>query len=174
MNVLTTIDPLAAKKNRIESAYQSCLAEPVRSPFIEHPNRQFHKAFLANNNWPIFYSTKERLVDNFLEKIVSSENQNLVSEIDGVVFQNFLDVLRLLPDYLVKHVDVDDITITLHGTIVVDWNISNDLVSIEIGKRQIGFFTQFETKENILEKGEAFDGKKIPHSLEKVFSAFIR
>lgn len=61
----------------------------------------------------------------------------------------------------------DDITPTSYGSLVFDMKSPNGLVSLEIGKTKIGFFTEYTDYEDFESEGEETDFRSIPTYLNK-------
>ena len=62
----------------------------------------------------------------------------------------------------------DEITYTAYGNIVIDLEARKGLISIEIGTRQIGFFTEFEDGDDYASDGIETDFKSVPPYLSEV------
>jgi hypothetical protein len=62
---------------------------------------------------------------------------------------NSLKFLTKVPEIVKSNLSKDDITPTPYGTIVFDFYNNLDTISIEIGDKQIGFFTDFHESSNI-------------------------
>jgi hypothetical protein len=80
------------------------------------------------------------------------------------VISNAVKFVNTLPENLFKSVDAET-TPTPYGTIVIDFRVGKELVSIEVGKSQIGFFSKFNDGNDLLLNGVEFDNNKLPHSL---------
>ena len=52
----------------------------------------------------------------------------------------------------------------------MDFETGQGLVSVEIGKDQIGFFTEYERKEDVLSDGIKTDFRNIPKNLQQALS----
>ncbi len=90
-----------------------------------------------------------------------------VMKIDAIVLQNcfkFIDALAndILPVY------GDEIYPTPYGTVVLDFNSEKGLVSVEIGKEQLGYFTDFEDGTNCSSDGMYCDFRDVPDKLKEV------
>lgn len=56
---------------------------------------------------------------------------------------NTISFLKLLPIHFQKILNTDDIEITPYGTIVLEWkNTAKYLISVELGKTKIGYFSK--------------------------------
>lgn len=64
-------------------------------------------------------------------------------------------------------IEADDVTPTPYGTIVFDFINKRGLVSVEIGKKAIGFFTDFANITNHSSDGIDSDFKLIPEELNQ-------
>jgi predicted enzyme involved in methoxymalonyl-ACP biosynthesis len=115
-------------------------------------------------------------IDNMLLKV--SEFESLQENWDGhnakpiskkVIF-NANMFLKRLPGYYSDKLNIEDIVPTPYGTIVIDWyNEDEELLSMEIGKTKIGYFTEFHHNDNALSKGIDFeDNYSIPNELINV------
>ena len=67
---------------------------------------------------------------------------------ESVIF-NSLKLLNKVPELVKSNLTKDDITPTPYGTIVFDFHNNLETISIEIGDKQIGFFTDFHETPNI-------------------------
>lgn len=77
----------------------------------------------------------------------------------------FLDCILILG--YTNYVKPEDIVPTPYGTIDMDFETGQGLVSIEIGKDQIGFFTEFGTKEDVFSDGIKTNFRSIPPILQQ-------
>ena len=68
-----------------------------------------------------------------------------------------------------NYVKPEDIVPTPYGTIDMDFETGQGLVSVEIGKSQIGFFTEYDTEEDFFSDGIDTDFRSIPSILQKAF-----
>lgn len=76
----------------------------------------------------------------------------------------FLDTLAKLD---VNNIASDDIYPMPYGSIVMELNSPNGMVSIEIGKHKIGFFTEFSQNEDFSSGGEDTDFRSVPGTLRE-------
>lgn len=63
----------------------------------------------------------------------------------------------------------NDITPTPYGTITLNFRNKGNLVSVEIGENNIGFFTEFKGTEDIEIDSERFIADYLPEKLKKAF-----
>ena len=80
----------------------------------------------------------------------------------------FLDCILILG--YTNYLKPEDIVPTPYGTIDMDFETGQGLVSVEIGKDQIGFFTEYERKEDVLSDGIKTDFRNIPKNLQQALS----
>jgi len=64
-----------------------------------------------------------------------------------------------------NYIKSEDIVPTPYGTIDMDFESSQGLVSVEIGKERIGFFTEYSDREDTLSDGITTDFRFIPQPL---------
>ncbi len=77
----------------------------------------------------------------------------------------FLDCI-LIHGYI-YYIKPEDIVPTPYGTIDMDFETKLGLVSIEIGRDQVGFFTEYRAEEDILSDGIKTDFRSIPQILQQ-------
>lgn len=92
-----------------------------------------------------------------------------------IAISNAMNFLKLLPSNYQKLLNLDEVSITPYGTIVLEWfNDEKHFVSIEIGNSKIGFFSETPDGENPLEQSLEFSPNEVPQRvipvLSKVFS----
>jgi hypothetical protein len=66
-------------------------------------------------------------------------------------------------------IKAEDIIPTPYGSIVMDFTNERGLVSVEVGKTEIGFFTEFTEGNDFASDGIETDFRSIPDVLKKVF-----
>ena len=66
----------------------------------------------------------------------------------------------------IDRIDSDDIYPMPYGSIVIEINSKKGMVSVEIGKQSIGFFTDYAEHENFFSNGEETDFRSIPEDLQ--------
>lgn len=89
---------------------------------------------------------------------------------ESLVIKNSFKFLDLLLNTGIDCIDSDDIYPTPYGSIVIELNSSHGLLSIEIGRQSVGFFTDFTKHENISSEGERTDFRSIPDNLLEALS----
>lgn len=107
-----------------------------------------------------------RTLPIYTDKITSS----MVSDISPAVLDSAERFLLVqMPAFYRKIITTKNITVTPHGTIVFDWLVKKDLVTVEIGETKIFFFASLPDgtiKESIFEIGD-----KIPEPIIKALDA---
>lgn len=78
------------------------------------------------------------------------------------------EFLNLIPTYYRKILEINNITVTPHGTIVIDWYTRKNFVSVEVGKNDIGFFSEMPDGINPIMNNAPFEG---PLTLKPIVSA---
>lgn len=78
---------------------------------------------------------------------------------DSVINDNYLSIIKK-----------EDIVPTPYGSIVMDFTSERGLVSVEIGKTEIGFFTEFVDGNDFASDGIRTDFRSIPEALKNVFN----
>lgn len=85
---------------------------------------------------------------------------------EGVVNNSYRFVNALVDFGIIP--EADEISYTAYGNVVMDLDTPRGLVSIEIGKQKIGFFTEFENGEDFASDGIETDFKSVPDYLKTV------
>ena len=85
---------------------------------------------------------------------------------EGVVNNSYRFVNALVDFGIIP--EADEISYTAYGNVVMDLDTPRGLVSIEIGKQKIGFFTEFENGEDYASDGIETDFKSVPDFLKTV------
>ncbi len=79
----------------------------------------------------------------------------------------FMDTVCKTSYYL--YLTDENILLTPYGSIILDFKSNNGVVSIEIGSEKIGFFTDFNSNDNVYSDGILTDFRSIPQAvLEKM------
>lgn len=139
---------------------------------------------LAHVKWDdlLYFSKPVKFDKSFNLENKISGFKNLASNWDGYgsttisqkVISNALQFLKTIDEPLINDIDPESLTPTPYGTIVIDIENKNDLLSIEIGESKIGFFTDFEAKQNISSDGEIYTPNSIPSSLSEAIWKMYR
>lgn len=70
-------------------------------------------------------------------------DDGFISEMPSdLVLSNTDKLLNLLPGYYKKILTIDSISFSTHGTVVIDWAVKKNFVSVEIGQTKVGFFME--------------------------------
>lgn len=91
--------------------------------------------------------------------------------IDVSVYYNVRSFLSELDNFFFNYLKEEDIYCTPYGTVVLDFEKNEEIVSVEVGESKIGFFTEFSDKDlNLKSKGDTFYNKISP-SLQQALIA---
>lgn len=63
------------------------------------------------------------------------------------VIENIENLIKHIPDDLLKYIDIDNICPLPHGTIIIDFINNNNIISIEVGTTIISYFYIINGKE---------------------------
>ena len=85
------------------------------------------------------------------------------------VINNSVYFIKSLPDSLLTDVEMESIVPTPYGSIVIDFENNQDIISVEIGENKIGFFTDFKSSENLSSNGILFNQETLPRELTEAF-----
>jgi hypothetical protein len=88
---------------------------------------------------------------------------------DAIVFDNAKKFLSELPLSILNELTSSKIVPTPYGTLVFDWEKGFNLVSIEIGNNEIGFFTDFIDGQNAASDGIPINENHFPSALLPAF-----
>lgn len=119
-------------------------------------------------------TSQEKLLEN---RIVELSRLNYNWNGDGavvpsdVILKNsskFIDCV-ISKGYM-SYINPDDIVPTPYGTIVMDFIKNDNMVSVEIGKNEIGFFTEFADTENMDSEKIETDFQSIPLIIEQALT----
>lgn len=103
---------------------------------------------------------------------ISSLNNNWNGEGAIVPSEEVIKNAFKFLDCILKHgfssyLKPENIVPTPYGTIDMDFETKQGLVSVEIGKNQLGFFTEFDTKEDVFSDGIDTNFRIIPPILQQ-------
>ncbi len=88
---------------------------------------------------------------------------------DHTVIANANAFISILPLSIANELNENKIIPTPYGTLVFDWEKNSNLISVEIGENEIGFFTEFSDEKNIASEGILFNKNSLPLDLAKAF-----
>lgn len=83
-----------------------------------------------------------------LHKIGNLDNNwdgHQASDIDAIIIENTINILKKIPDYLLADIDVEDIIPTPYGTIMIESEKDKNEISIEIGESELSFYTEINS-----------------------------
>ena len=94
------------------------------------------------------------------------------SDIDYNVIQNSIAFLQIIPDAIANKLKEDNIIATPYGTVVMDFVFNSDLISVEIGEKTLGFFSEFQDGSEFSINSITYNSNKLPSELVSAFSKF--
>lgn len=121
---------------------------------------------------PVFSDVKYNTVKNRIISFMSfSDNwdgHGAIKPLHRTIYNSIL-FTKLLPDSLLEILDLDEISPTPYGTIVIDFNGNGSLISVEIGEEEVGFFSEIFGKEGPKSTGEKINPHEISQGIINVF-----
>jgi hypothetical protein len=79
---------------------------------------------------------------------------------------NSIALLKNLPEKYQDTLSIDEIIPTHYGTIILDWyNSKEELVSLEVGKTKVGYFTEFNIGESPFSNGIECNNLAFPQEI---------
>ena len=93
---------------------------------------------------PVQYDVKENIVSRILSLSKLENNWDGYGGIAPLpeVIGNAMNFVSSLHPFFLSHLENEDIMPTPHGTINFDWYHGDDYVCVEIGKSNIGYFSE--------------------------------
>lgn len=88
------------------------------------------------------------------------------TKVSEVVLKNtykFIDAVCKTSFYL--YLTDENILLTPYGSIILDFKSNNGMVSVEIGSEKIGFFTDFNSNDDVYSDGILSDFRSIPQAV---------
>jgi hypothetical protein len=146
-------------------------------------------AIYSENMAPLLFTLKPQFIQpvrtNVFNKSIQDRLQainNLPLNWDGQdavqikreVIKNTVLFLEIIGEKRINYLDLDNIMPTPYGTIELDWQKPDYLISVEIGINKIGFFSKLPDKSNPSSNGFVFNGSKITNELTQVFDKFFQ
>ncbi len=167
MNTFATLPPqdfppyMKWKAPEIEKVVSIIIQETPRDRAIEN-SRALERYAISSPRTRNKYRITEiaQLKDNW-------DGYGALSTYKDVVNNSYRFLDALFSEYGIVNLDREDIYPTTYGSIVMEITSPVGMVSVEIGKHQIGFFTDFEEDCNFLSEGETTDFHSIPKQLHK-------
>ena len=132
--VFTGINP-EIEKNKI-----------INQPIVVYQDETTNEDTTCIKDWFLLHKDQDSIEDQIKREIgnVSIYNQADVT-ISASVYNNSIKIIDAIFPSLLNDLDPMDIYTTDYGTIVLDWEKETDNVfSLEIGKKSIGYFYEFE------------------------------
>lgn len=109
--------------------------------------------------------------DNLLKNISKYlEEENIQKEVQI----NTIKVIESLSEFFIDNIDLDSIYTSSYGTILVDFERDNNIFSIEIGSKSIGYFSEIESITNdFCEESFIDDNEKLNLTIGKLNNDFL-
>jgi hypothetical protein len=120
---------------------------------------------------PLLYHSWDDRLDKIKSMPISWDGKE-VCFVDVSVIYNVKDFLDQIDNIFMDYLDEENILPTPYGTITLDFEKNNDVISVEIGESKIAFFTDFENKANSKLDGTYFN-HKIPVELKNALIHFM-
>lgn len=86
---------------------------------------------------------------------------------DRNVIKNSFRFLDVLAKEGIVDIEPDDIYPMPYGSVVIELVRKEGLISIEVGKHKLGFFTEYKSQKDMSSSGEGSDFRSIPETLRK-------
>lgn len=142
---ICSVNPEQREDNLMTITFETISKYLMVSPYTALRNR-ISEISLLHTNW------------NGNGAIPPSEHviKNSFRFLDSIIYYGYANYIK-----------PEDIVPTPYGTIDIDFESSQGLVSVEIGREKIGFFTEYNDKKDILSDGINTDFKIIPQLLQE-------
>ena len=88
---------------------------------------------------------------------------------DEKVINNSILFVNNLPESIQSEIQPEKVVPTPYGTLVFDFEQNQNLISIEVGEKNIGFFSEFSDNKNISLDKVTFNSNNLPIELIKAF-----
>lgn len=94
--------------------------------------------------------------------------------IDRRAILNSNKFIQKLPSFISSKLNKENITPTPYGTVVLDWKVGDELISVEIGETKIGFFSEINELQNPSIEGVPYNENEIPIELVQAFKKLFK
>jgi hypothetical protein len=152
-NVPTECKPITIKSNSLYKSEWSAL--------IKHKNDVGTNQYLIKTD-P--YLEILRRINSLGELTPNWDGHGAIVP-DPLVINNVKGFIKSLPESIVPDLQTDDLVATPYGTIVIDFKPKVELVSVEIGEKEIGFFSEFADGNDLSMVGTLFNQDALPPKL---------
>lgn len=155
----------------------STLVTPVSSPvtFQESVNQvntfTFHDNPYSNYIKPVktdFISLIESRI-NSIKYLKKNWDGYGADAPDEKVINNSICFINSLPESIQSEIQPERVVPTPYGTLVFDIEKNQNLISIEVGEKNIGFFSEFSDNKNISIDKVSFNPNNLPVELNTAF-----
>lgn len=89
-----------------------------------------------------FLVNKSNLIQKAIAKYLQEE------KVQNDVQLNTYRIIEKLSELFIDNLDLDSIYISKYGTVLIDFEKENNLFSIEVGSKSIGYFSEIYSKTN--------------------------
>lgn len=128
--------------------------------------RQQEFEYAVKYTTPVEYNAYKQKIEE-LRCLPDNWDGYNASKIDIETYINSLSFIDCIDTNILDLLSETDITPTPYGTITMNFRKGENVVSVEIGEKSIGFFTDFENLEDLEIESENFVAKHLPKDLEK-------
>lgn len=141
---------------------------PIENGYISTIQRQ-EIEYTAKYTTPVEYNAYRQRIEE-LRCLPDNWDGYNASKIDIETYINSLAFIDCIDTNILNLLSETDITPTPYGTITMNFRKDENVVSVEIGKKNIGFFTDFENLEDLEIESENFVANHLPKGLEKALN----
>lgn len=140
----------------------NCYADPIE---VETPNQQY-EIEPSTFTTPIEYNPYIQRLE-YIRSLPDNWDGFKAAKIDIDAYMNSLSFIDCIDTNILSLLSEEDITPTPYGTITMDFRKGENVVSVEIGNKDIGFFTDFQYLEDLELESKKFNKNHLPEELEK-------
>jgi len=143
-----TIQQYINEENTVAIDNKYCnYTDPVKTDFIALIEKRINSIKYLENNWDGYGADAP----------------------DEKVINNSFRFVSKLPGSLQSEIKPEKVIATPYGTIVFDFERNQNLISIEVGEKNIGFFSEFSDRVNISVDKVSFNSNNLPVELIAAF-----
>ena len=98
------------------------------------------------------------------------EDENIQKEVQA----NTIKIIENLSEFFIDNIDFDSIYTSSYGTVLIDFEKGNNIFSIEVGSKSIGYFSEIESITNdFCEESFITDDEKLYLTTGKLNNDFL-
>lgn len=139
-------------------------AVPIENGYTSSIQKQ-ETEYTTKYTTPIEYNAYKQRIEE-LRCLPENWDGYNASKIDIETYINSLSFIDCIDTSILNLLSETDITPTPYGTITMNFRKNENVVSVEIGEKSIGFFTEFEYLKNLEIESENFIANHLPKELE--------